>query len=138
MTTIISIAVGDLAFTARFEESKAPLTCAAFRRLLPFEGKLIQARWSGEAAWVPLGDLDLKLAAENATSDPAPGEILFYPRGISETELLFPYGKTHFGSKVGKLTGNHFLTIVDGAERLAELGRRVLWDGAQRIVMESS
>ena len=136
--TTVSIAVGDLAFTARFEESRAPLTCAAFRRLLPFEGQLIQARWSGEAAWVPLGELDLKLTAENATSDPSPGEILFYPKGISETELLFPYGQAHFGSKFGTLSGNHFLTIVEGAERLSELGRRVLWDGAQRIVMESN
>ena len=50
---------------------------------------------------------------------------------MSETELLFPYGQTTFASKFGPLEGNHVLTIVDGAERLAELGRRVMWEGAQ-------
>ena len=33
---------------------------------------------------------------ENATSYPAPGQVLWYPGGISETELLFPYGGTLF------------------------------------------
>ena len=50
-------------------------------------------RWSGESAWIPLGELDIGLAApENHTSHPAPGEVLLYPGGLSETEILFPYG----------------------------------------------
>ncbi|MEP7344765.1 MAG: DUF3830 domain-containing protein, partial [Gemmatimonadaceae bacterium] len=32
--------------------------------------------------------------------------------------------------------GNHFLTIVEGREQLAELGRRVLWEGAQGVLFE--
>src|SRR5205807_273361 len=57
-TTMIEIVAGPFRFRARFEEERAPATAAAFRRALPFESKLIQARWSGEAAWIPLGDLD--------------------------------------------------------------------------------
>ena len=125
-------------FLADFEEAKAPLTCAAFRRLLPFEGQLLQARWSGEAAWVPLGDLQLGLAAENATSTPAPGQILLHPAGISETEILIPYGHTRFSSKAGELRGNHFLTIRSGSEQLDDLGRLVLWKGAQPIHIDSA
>jgi hypothetical protein len=73
----ILILVGPLRFTARFEDEKAPATCAAFRERLPFEGDLIQARWSGEAAWSPLGELRLGVPPENATSHPSRGDILF-------------------------------------------------------------
>ncbi|HEX3703768.1 MAG TPA: DUF3830 family protein, partial [Vicinamibacterales bacterium] len=90
-------------------------------------------RWSGEACWIPLGSLDLGLPYENHTSYPAPGEILLYPGGLSETEILLPYGGVRFASKVGQLAGNHFLTIVEGMERLRPLGERVLWNGAQEI-----
>lgn len=123
----------NLTFTARLERDRAPRTCAVFEALLPFEHSLIQARWSGEAVWAPLGNLDIKLASENATTYPAPGELLLYPGGVSEVELLVPYGKTCFACKEGKLAGNHFLTIVSGMEQLAELGRRVLWEGAQPL-----
>jgi len=121
-------------FTARWEAEAAPKTCAAFRRLLPLRARLVQARWSGESAWVPLGELQTGLGYENHTSYPAAGQLLLYPGGISETEVLFPYGSTSFASKAGQLAGNHFATIVEGGEQLTELGRRVLYDGAQEIV----
>lgn len=127
------ITVGGLRFTGNLELERAPLTCRAFLQLLPFRARLIQARWSGEAAWIPLGDRDFGVAAENATSHPAAGEILLHPVGISETEILFPYGETRFASRFGQLVGNHFLTIVEGREHFAELGRRVLWNGAQDV-----
>lgn len=98
----------------------------------------MQARWSGEAAWVPLGDLTVDVGYENHTSHPAPGELLLYVGGLSETEILVPYGPTLFASKMGQLAGNHFATIGEGRERLAELGRRVLWEGAQDITIEDA
>jgi hypothetical protein len=130
------ITAGPCTFTARLEREKAPLTCAAFLRLLPFKENLLHVRWSGESTWVPLGDLQVDLAPENATTYPLPGEILLYPGGVSETEILIPYGRTQFGSKAGLLAGNHFLTIVSGAERLPELGRLALWEGAQPITID--
>jgi hypothetical protein len=139
VATKIKITVGDdIVFGARLEEENAPKTCAAFLKLLPWRNKLIQARWSGESAWIPLGDFDLGLGFENHTSHPAPGEILLYPGGYSETEVLFPYGNTLFASKMGQLAGNHFLTITEGKEQLKEVGRRVVWEGAQDIVFERS
>ena len=126
--------MGGFAFEAELEEEAAPKTVAVLRGLLPLESKLVQARWSGEAAWVPMGfELDLGLGPENANSYPAAGELLLYPGGLSEVEILFPYGATCFASKMGQLAGNHFATIRDGREQLPELGRRVLWEGAQEI-----
>lgn len=134
----LSIVVGPLRFRARFEPEIAPKTCQAFAAILPFHSQIIQARWSGESAWIPLGDYDLGVGPETGgqTATPEPGQILFYPAGISETEILFPYGETRFASKFGELQGNHFLTITEGAEQLAELGRLVLWEGAQEIVFD--
>jgi hypothetical protein len=131
---MLEITVGSLRFIARWETSAAPKTCAAFRKLLPLRAQLVQARWSGESAWVPLGDLETGLDFENHTSYPAAGQLLLYPGGISETEVLFPYGSTSFASKAGPLAGNHFATIDEGYELLPELGRRVLYEGAQEIV----
>ena len=136
MPSHVRITVGKFIFKARFEEAIAPATCAAFLKLLPYHEKIIQARWSGEAAWIPLGDFKFGVDWETPISYPSPGEILLYPGGISETEILFPYGHCSFASKAGALAGNHFLTIIEGSEQLAELGRLVLWQGAQDITFE--
>jgi hypothetical protein len=136
---VLRITVGNFEFEAPLEEEKAPNTVAALRGLLPLESKLVQARWSGEAAWVPLGwELELGIGPENATSYPAPGELLLYPGGLSEVEILFPYGATLFASKMGQLAGNHFATIETGRERLPELGNAVLWEGALKLRIQES
>lgn len=131
---MLEIASGDYRFTARLEDEAAPATVAAFRRLLPLDSRIIHARWSGESCWIPFGELDLGLGPENATCYPAPGQLLFFPGGVSETEILFPYGPTAFASKAGTLAGNHFATILEGGEALGELGQKALWEGAQPIL----
>ncbi len=134
---MLTITAGGFAFVARLEEEHAPETVAAFRRLLPLESRIIHVRWSGEAGWIPFGDLDLGLAPENATCYPQPGEMLLYPGGVSETEILFPYGYVSFASKAGPLAGSHFATVVQGNDNLRALGTKLLWEGAQRIVVAS-
>lgn len=134
---LLRITAGPYLFTAALEEGAAPQTCAAFRQLLPYRQKIIHARWSGEACWIPLGDFQLGVGYENHTSHPSRGDILFHPGGISETEILFTYGSACFASKVGQLAGNHFLTIIDGREHLYDMGRMVLWQGAQDISFEA-
>src|SRR6202050_1656174 len=109
----IRIKAGRFEFIARFESEKAPRTCAKFRSMLPYKERIIHVRWSGEGCWIPLGELDLGLTYENHTSYPAPGEIILYPGGISETEILLAYGAVHFSSKGGQIDGNIFLTITE-------------------------
>lgn len=132
----VLILAGPFKFAGRLETARAPQTCAAFLKLLPFKEQVIHVRWSGESTWVPLGNLQVGVPAENATVYPLPGEVLLYPGGVSETEILIPYGRTQFGSKAGLLAGNHFMTIVSGADQLSELGKMTLWKGAQPISID--
>jgi len=132
----LKITAAGFTFDARLEKEAAPKTCAAFLARMPYESQIVHVRWSGEGVWVPLGDTDFGIGYENHTSHPAPGHIILYPGGISETEILLAYGGVDFSSKMGQLAGNHFITLTSGLENLPELGRKTLWDGAQPILFE--
>ena len=136
MTVALKITAGEFTFDARLETELAPKTSAAFLSRMPYESQIVHVRWSGEGVWVPLGDFDFGVSYENHTSYPAPGQIILYPGGISETEILLAYGGVSFASKMGQLAGNHFITLTSGLENLHALGTTVLWKGAQSIRFE--
>ena len=129
----VRITIADMQFIARLEWSLSPLTCRSFCAILPFRAKLLQARWSGEAAWIPLAQLDLRVPQETVIGTPAAGQILFHPADHSECEILVPYGRSVFRCQDGDLVGNHFLTMVEGTQQLAKVGQLVLWHGNQDI-----
>lgn len=137
----LRITAGGFEFIAATHPD-APETVAAFLKLLPYKEKFIHVRWSGEGCWVPMGEFSLEdsngqpIGFENHTSHPSVGDILFYPGGYSETEIIMAYGSCSFSSKLGQLAGNHFLTIVEGKENLRALGVKTLWEGAQDVVFE--
>jgi hypothetical protein len=130
------ITIAEELFEAELETGKSPATCAAFEAAMPFESQVVHVRWSGEGVWIPLGDMDFAVGYEDATAYPAPGQILLYPKGKSETEILIAYGSVHFASKAGTLAGNHFATITSGLDRLREIGVATLWQGAKPIRFE--
>jgi len=132
----LKISAGPFTFEGQLETDLAPLTCAVFMKLLPYRQKVIHVRWSGEGVWVPLGDEHFDLKYENHTSYPAPGQMILYPGGISECEILLAYGGVHFSSKLGQLAGNHFITLTSNLAQLPALGKMVLWQGAQDILIE--
>ncbi|TYC61935.1 DUF3830 family protein [Rhodobacterales bacterium] len=134
----LKVTIAGIVFDARFEEEKAPKTVAAFRAQLPYKSQVVHVRWSGEGVWIPLGETDFGVDYENHTSFPAPGQFILYPGGISETEILLAYGGVHFASKMGQLAGNHFITLTSNLDKLAEIGPKVLWDGAQEILFEEA
>jgi len=131
------IEIDGYKFEAIFEEGRSPQTCNKFREIMPFQGEIIHVRWSGEGVWIPLGDKDLSVEYEDATSYPAPGHIILYPKGISETEILIAYGSVRFASKAGTLAGNHFATITSDLDILRQLGIATLWEGKKSIVFKT-
>ncbi len=121
-------------FDAVFEPEKSPETCKVCRKVLPFKGEVVHVRWSGEGIWIPLGDMDFSVGYEDATCYPSPGQILLYPKGKSETEILIAYGCVQFASKAGTLAGNHFATITSDLDKLREIGISTLWEGKKSII----
>ena len=134
---MLKFTIGEYIFKAKMHVDKAPETCRLLGENMPITGKVIQARWSGEAVWLQMDPYGIKVPFENQTSYPSIGDLLYYPGGVSEKEILIPYGSACFASKVGVLPGNHFATITDGVERLPEMGEKVLWEGAQEISIET-
>ena len=131
-TRKVQLNVGALSFTGRLEAQAAPKSVAWLAQRLPFDGILLHARWSGEAAWMPLG-LELKLEPENAMAYPHPGQLLLYAGGVSEPELLIPYGACAFASRAGSLAGNHVITLEGDITHLRGLGEALLHHGAQPL-----
>lgn len=129
----VRIKSGAYEFVGRLLTAEAPETCRVFLSMLPIKSNFIHVRWSGEGIWIPYGAFRTGLQLENHISHPAKGEMLFYPGGVSEMELILSYGRCCFASQYGQLPGNHFLTIVEGLEMLEEFGKKVLWEGAQEI-----
>jgi len=135
---LIKITIGELVLKAELHIDRAPETCRLLTKGMPITGNLIQARWSGEAAWLQMDPYGIEAPQENATSYPGPGQLLYYPGGVSEKEILVPYGSARFASKFGLLPGNHFATITEGVDLLEDVGRMVSWEGAQSIRIENS
>ena len=130
----MNIEIDGYKFDAVFEEINSPNTCEVFRKVIPFEAQVVHVRWSGEGMWIPLGEMDFAVKLEDATSYPTPGQVLLYPKGKSETEILIAYGCVHFASKAGSLAGNHFATITSDLEKLKEIGVSTLWEGSKNII----
>jgi hypothetical protein len=130
----MNIEIDGYKFDAVFEEINSPKTCEVFRKVIPFAAQVVHVRWSGEGMWIPLGEMDFAVKLEDATSYPTPGQVLLYPKGKSETEILIAYGCVHFASKAGTLAGNHFATITSDLEKLKEIGVSTLWEGSKSII----
>lgn len=138
-TIVLDLEIGSARLSATLRRDLSPHSCERLLSMLPYQGTVIHARWSGEALWSPLSAVwpaGQHLPCEHATSEPEAGNILLYTGELSEPELLIPYGTTRFASKAGPLEGNPVLTIDDPLSVLPEIGRRVLWKGGARLRIE--
>ncbi|MDQ7092640.1 DUF3830 family protein [Desulfosporosinus sp. PR] len=138
--TKIKITSGKFTFIARLEEEKSPKTCEWFLNLLPYQETIIHVSWSGQASFIRLKDLGHSVPFENASSRPSKGEVMMYPGGVPHLqmggEIFIPWGGCVLACPNGNIAGNHFLTIIDGNDQLADFGRTVHEEGGQIIRFE--
>ncbi len=130
---MMNIEMDGTNFSEVLETAKSPKTCVLFEKTLPVVSQVDNVRWGGGVRWIPHADNDFEVGYEDASSYPAPGQILLYPTGKSETEILIAYGAVAFASKAGSLAGNHFATITSDLPKLREIGVSTLWQGAKDI-----
>jgi hypothetical protein len=128
----IALEIGEWRFNGRLEAAAAPKSVAWLSAQLPLKGLALHARWSGEAAWLPL-EHNVALDEENAVTHPRPGQILLYAGPKSVPELLIPYGFCVFACRAGSLAGNHVITLDIDSSRLSSLGHALLYQGAQPL-----
>ena len=115
---MLEIAAGGFDFVARFEDETR-------RRRSPRSGRCSRSIDGSSTCAGAAKAAGSRWATPTSASRrrtrrcyPNPGEIIFYPGGVSETEILIAYGYVAFASKAGALAGNHFATIVEGNENL--------------------
>lgn len=134
LNTRVLLVAGPFEFAGTLERESAPVAAAWLSKQFPLNGALQHARWSGEAAWLPLSGAP-QLLPENATAHPRPGQILLYTGVISQAELLIPYGACAFACKAGTLAGSPVITLDGPLEDLRALGDLLLTKGTQPLTL---
>jgi hypothetical protein len=131
----ILLTAGPCKITGTLEFNIAPIAVAWLVKQFPLTGTVQHASWSGQAAWLPLGDTP-PLPPENATAHPPPGQILLYAGGLSQPELLIPYGPCSFASKAGSLAGSPVIALDEPLEPLRALGSLLIAKGVQALKLD--
>jgi hypothetical protein len=134
---------------ATFDFDNAPLTAKAVWQLLgrgPIESIAIHAMWAGRELAVEIPRVPEKISLENCTITPTPGDILYWHadagtiRGYRDevTELAIVYGPDTrmWQANIGECPGNVFAYVTENLDGLAEMGRRIRFEGVKKITLE--
>jgi len=125
-------------FTGELHTDAAPESVAALREITTLESQLLHVRWSGNAVWIEIDEIDLPdLPRENHTVYPSRGDVLLYPGYRNVQEILVSCGPTCFKSQAGELAGNHVATFDATPADLTALEDRTLYDGALDCVLNA-
>ena len=121
-------------FTYYLED--APITCAAFEKLLPFEKTFMHARISGQEIWTDKAD-PLDIIQENASVFTEPGEVVYgplKPKRVITSNCMGIY----YGPGKGLDACNIFACVVnEDKELLKNLGEEIWKKGEQLVGFET-
>lgn len=141
---VIEIQIGEVVFTAKLLDHKAPKTCKAILSILPYEDVTYHQFWSGSG--IQVHSLILKKMAEdhglwptanfpdygeNPSIYGCPGDVGFYPVGNG---IFISYGKARFyGPPEGVEPTYIFAEVTEDLDKLREVGRNIGRYGQQTI-----
>jgi hypothetical protein len=129
----------DTEFSGELHTEAAPESVDALREITTLESELLHVRWSGNAVWIEIDEVDLPdLPRENHTVYPSRGDVLLYPGYRNVQEILISCGPTCFKSQAGELAGNHVATLNATPAELTALEDRTLYDGALSCTLDVS
>jgi hypothetical protein len=118
-------------FIGELTMDTAPEPVDALQEVTTLESKLIHVRWSGNAVWIEIDEVDLpELPREIHTVYHSRGDVLLYFGYRNVQEILRSCGPTCFKSQAGELADNHVATLDATPEELVALENRTLYDGA--------
>ena len=125
------------AFVARLLEKEAPKTCRAIKAKLPFSYRFHHSIVSGQALVTLPPDLTVERENQRVAGIP-PGALSFLVRDepvLVPDEIYIAYGIfISRGLTVDmKQPVNVFAQIEDKLDELAQVGRRVLMNGAETV-----
>ena len=132
----VEIKSGEFRFVGKLvDRGSARKTCRVFENMLPLKSQFIHVRWSGEGVWIPYG------RSADGSGLRKPYVSSCQRERCSCTSRRHQRDGNHHvlparmsASQHGQLSGNHFLTIIEGLDDLYDFGRKVLYDGLHRIL----
>jgi len=130
----LEIKIDDSVFLATMLEKKAPKTCKTVFNLLPLEGEVFHATWSGDMLFFKCHEVPSKLEPENQTVYPSRGDVALNSN-LKEIQII--YGQAQLRARFGPAPDNLFARITENLEGLEEIGKRIHREGAKKITIKT-
>jgi hypothetical protein len=129
----LEIKIDDSVFLATILEEQAPKTCKAVLNLLPLEGEVFHATWSGDMLFYKCHEIPTKLEPENQTAYPSRGDVAL---NSNLKEIHIVYGQAQLRARFGPAPDNLFARITENLKDLEEMGKRIHREGAKKITVK--
>jgi hypothetical protein len=129
----LEIKIDGSVFLATILEEQAPKTCKAVLNLLPLEGEVFHATWSGDMLFYKCHEIPTKLEPENQTAYPSRGDVAL---NSNLKEIHIVYGQAQLRARFGPAPDNIFARITENLKDLEEIGKRIHREGAKKITVK--
>ncbi len=123
-------------------EDKAPKTCQAILRALPFQNVAIHAMWAGQEIFFDGFPLSEPLEYENETNDVEPGSVACIStmalRKFAEqkfTSFCVFYGKSRPRKGVDQTVDVNVFAKVRDLEKMTEISKRIRFEGREKMTI---
>ncbi len=136
MTGFIIRANGNVIIRFRYYNEEAPVSVAAFHKVLPFTLAFYHARVSGQEVW-RAGAFDFDIIQENASVFTEPGEVVLGPMKPVRAKAGGGAIGIYYGEGKGLDAANIFAKVFEeDLPALKALGEKIWKHGEQELTFE--